>query len=56
MQFNKLLISLSPYQIVALCYAAQSQAEIPDTQCFTEKWEGEKNTANVKFPKLQAVF
>jgi len=56
MQFNKLLISLSPYQIVALCYAAQCQAEFPDTQSFPEKWEGEKHSANVNFSKLQAVF
>ena len=42
MQFNKVLISLSPHKLVALCYGAQCHSESPVTRRYPEKWEGDK--------------
>ena len=41
-QFNKVLISLSPYKLVALCYGAQCHSESPVTRSYPEKREGDK--------------
>jgi hypothetical protein len=39
LQFIKVLISVSPYKLVALCYGAQCHVESADIQRYSEQWE-----------------